>query len=160
MVNEALSATLVLHLKQALDAEGLSVSDAARRTGRNERTLANKLNPTQEQVLTVVDLFDLLNLLSIDRRLDILNLLVTPLGYHVFEQTTAEDLGDMALLNAWAEWHAATGHTADEIRSSLSDQKINPQEYERIRQSITKDASLEMGLLQRLKQYVVSSRSP
>lgn len=60
----------------------------------------------------------------------------------------------MALLDAWAEWDAECGETAQAIRNALSNNVITRKELEKIKSEMVEDFQKELELLTRLEGYL------
>lgn len=116
----------------------------------NLGTLYNKVNPSVETHHLSVDEAVSIQLATGDYR--IVEAESRALGGVFVPILPANtNISDMALLDAWAEWHIETGETAAVIRDALSDGKIDRHEVEKIKTEMFEDFQRELQLLQRLE---------
>lgn len=117
--------------------------------GMNAGTLNNKADPAMEShQLTVRQAVAIQHATSTRRVLEaeaqLLGCAVVPLGdYH--------QLSDMELLEAYAEWHAEVGETAEAIRDAVAERMITRERVRRVRREIHEDAARALAFVARLE---------
>lgn len=113
--------------------------------GMNPGTLTNKVNPLQDQQLTLGESIQL-QVAAGDFR--ILHAYAAVLGHAAYELPHV-DVDDLELLGRYGEYHERIGRQSAEIRLALADRRVSPDEVARIRHAFADVVSTGLALLAR-----------
>lgn len=120
----------------------------APKLGMLPATLSNKANPLQDHQLTLRESIPL-QLVAHDYR--ILYATNQALQHVAYKLPSTHDVGDVELLNQYADMHAALGKLARDIRDALADGGITQEEVQNMRAAFDASARAGLGLLARLE---------
>lgn len=117
--------------------------------GMAPSTLQNKTDRKQEFANLNVKEVRALMLATGDYRL--LETLAHGVGYAAVPLPSVASTADMDLLDAWAQWSAEFGETAQTIKAALDDGRVTTDEIARCRQELIEDFEKGLGILDVLK---------
>lgn len=120
----------------------------APKVGMLPATLSNKANPLQDHKLGLCESIPL-QLVADDYH--ILYAYSQSLQHVAYKLPTTSNVGDVELLNQYAEMHASLGDLAGKIRDALADGRIYFEEVQAIRAAFDASTRAGLGLLARLE---------
>lgn len=120
----------------------------APKIGMLPATLSNKANPLQDHQLTLRESIPL-QLVADDFR--ILYAYNQALQHVAYKLPATHNIGDVELLNQYADMHAKIGELAQYIRDALVDGDVTHEEVRSMREAFDASARAGLGLLARLE---------
>ncbi|MGS1128503.1 phage regulatory CII family protein [Rhodanobacter sp. UC4437_H4] len=127
----------------------------APKVGMLPATLSNKANPLQDHKLGLCESVPL-QLVANDFR--ILYAYNEALQHVAYKLPATNHVGDVELLDQYADMHARLGELAKYIRDALADGDITTEEVQRMREAFDASARAGLGLLARLEALVDDRR--
>lgn len=124
----------------------------ASRLGMNPGTLSNKVNPDVHTHHLTVD--EAVAIQNVARDTRIIAAEAAALDGVFVPLKRPEHVADVHLLEAYANYHAEIGQTAQALKDALADGRIERREYQRIHAEAFEDAAAMFSLLHRLEALV------
>lgn len=121
--------------------------------GINPGTLGNKVNPAMESHHLTVD--EAVRIQAVRRAYDVLHAEARALNHVCISLQDHTGISDLALLDAYAAYHADIGQTAQAIRAALtSGDGITRAAVEKVRRELYEDATAGFEFLARLESLI------
>lgn len=120
----------------------------APRVGMQPNTLSNKANPNCDHKL---GLLESIPIQLATNNFSILHAYSSELGHCAFRLPNASDVGDLALLDTYADMHARLGDFAQELRAALADNRISRVEVTELRQHFDDAVRAGLGVIARME---------
>lgn len=121
----------------------------APRVGMNPGTLSNKANPLQDTAQ--LTLAEAVTIQTVAQDFRILHALAAALDHCAYRLPAPVPVSDVALLDSYADMHAALGRKATALRRVLEDGRVTPAEVNELRQLLDDAIRSGLQLLSRLE---------
>lgn len=115
----------------------------------NPGTLSNKVHPLITSHHLSVD--EAVQIQLVRQQYPVFEAEARLFGFVTIPAPALDDVSDMDLLEAWANWHADIGETGQEIKKCLSERRVTRHALDRVRREVFEDFKCELELLKRLE---------